>query len=386
MSASGSITIREVTDKAGRQDWLRVPNLVFRGDRAWVRPLDIAEEERISPRHNPLFTCGEAAFFVAYLGSAPVGRISAQINREHLARHNDATGHFGFFDCIDSKEAAGALVDKAASWLADRGMMRMLGPYSLTINQDAGLLVAGFDTPPAVLAGHARAWAGDLLEQCGLRKSMDLFAYRMHPRSMPRSITRLARLATESGRIRIRSIDMRRYGEEVALAFDIFNDAWSENWGFVPFQKADIDAIIRDTRPIMRSKFGRIAEVDGVPAAMIIALPDINQVIAPFNGRLLPFNWARLAWAIWRDRWTSARVPLLGIRKCHRATLLAPSLLSLLIAEIVDVAKSYDLDWVEFSWVLETNRQMVKLGELTAGSPARTYRLYEKSLSPEASA
>jgi hypothetical protein len=377
---SAGLTVRPVRDAGGLRDWLRVPYTVFAQDPHWVPPLLLAERRRISPRHNPFFSFGEAEFFVAYRNGAPIGRLCAQVNRRYLAHHCDATGHFGFFDCLDDAPAAEALVAAAAHWLKERDLRRMLGPFNLTINEDTGLLVSGFDTAPAILSSHAAPWYGSLLEGCGLSKVVDLFAYRVKPAAMPATIQRLALLATQSGRVQIRPFDMTRYAEDVRLIFDIFNDAWADNWGFVPVGEEEVRALVRDTRPLMRGKFGRIVEVDGVPAAMMVALPDINTVIAPFRGRLLPFNWARLALAIWRDRWHSARIPLLGIRKQFRNTPISAGILSLLVSEFLRLSRDYDLEWLEFSWILETNRPMRALAEVAAGPPAKIYRIFERPL------
>ncbi len=378
--ARGAIEVRPVAGRAGTRDWLTVPHTVFAGDPAWVAPLHQVERERISAKHNPFFTFGEAEFFVAYRDGQPVGRISAQVNRNHLARYHDATGHFGFFDCVEDQAVARALVDAASRWLAARGMTRMLGPMHLSINEDIGLLVDGFDTPPFILSSHARPWQGALLERCGLTKAMDLYAYRMDPTTVPAQVLRLAQLARESGRIKVRTFDMARYAQELDLVFDIFNDAWSDNWGFVPFSPAEIKALIKSTKPIMRGEYGRIAEIDGKPAAMMVGLVDINAVIGPYNGRLLPFNWAKLALSLYRNQVKAARIPLLGVRKEFRNTHLAPAVLSLLVAEFIDVGRFYGLNRVEFSWVLEHNRAMTKLAELAAGPPYKTYRLYETAI------
>lgn len=375
-----NVEVRTLRDSRSREDWLSVPGRLYHADPNYIEPLRLSERERISARHNPFFSDGEAEFFIAYMNGSPVGRMSAQINRVHLAQHADATGQFGFFDCADDTAVAEALVDRASQWLSSRGIRRVCGPFNLTINQDSGLLVDGFSSPPAILTSHAGPWTGGLLEHCGFTKAIDLFAYRMRPQASPRELTRLANFARQSGRIRVRNIDMSRFAAEARLIFDIFNDAWSDNWGFVPVRQNDIDAIVRDMRPIMRKKFGFIAEIDGVPAAMLIVLPDVNRTIAPFNGRLLPFNWARLAQAVLSDKWKTARIPLLGIRKCHRNSPLGAGILSLLISDALELARSYDLEWVEFSWVLETNRAMVNLGTLSAGAPAKVFRVYEKHL------
>ncbi|MEQ1715219.1 MAG: dATP pyrophosphohydrolase, partial [Hyphomicrobium sp.] len=179
-----SVSIVEIRPAEGGRalrDWLDVPERVFAGDASYVPPLRMAERQRVDARHNPFFRHGEAAFFVAYRGAQPIGRMSAQINHAHLARHQDHTGHFGFFDCIDDLAAARGLLDAAGAWLRKRDMIRMQGPFSLAINQEAGLLVAGFEQPPALMMGHARRWADSLLHACGLTKVVDLNAYRMSP-------------------------------------------------------------------------------------------------------------------------------------------------------------------------------------------------------------
>lgn len=378
------LTIRELRGKSALRDWLGVPGRIYGGDANYVEQLHFSERERISRKHNPLFSYGDAEFFLAYAGDRPVGRISAQINNMHLAQHSDKTGQFGFFDCVQDPAVARRLVEAAASWLRARGMQHMCGPFNLTINQDSGLLVSGFSTPPAILTGHAAPWTGALLEQCGLSKAIDLFAYRIKPDRPTPEIERLAKLAKGSGRIRIRNVDMRRFSQEAQLIFDIFNDAWSDNWGFVPAGSEDVRAIVRDMRPIMRGKFGLVAEIDGEPAAMLIVLPDLNRVIAPFGGKLLPLNWLKLAYEIYADRWKTARIPLLGIRKVHRTSPLAAGVLSLLVSETLKLGRVYDLDWVEFSWILETNRSMVNLATIAAGPPAKVYRVYKGDVSRNA--
>lgn len=380
MNDRSGIEIRQISGARDVSAWLKVPSAVFAGDPYWIPPLNLTERQRISPRHNSFFTFGDAAFFVALRDGRPVGRISAQINRRHLEQHRDATGHFGFFNAIDDPEIAAALVKAASEWLKARGLSSMTGPFNLTINEDTGLLISGFDSPPSILSSHARAWEGPLLEGCGLHKVVDLLAYRMRPSAPPHQLARLAKLARDSGRVHVRRFEMSRYAADVATIFDIFNDAWSDNWGFVPVSDSEVAAMVRETRPFMQGKFGRIAEVDGVPAAMIVALPDLNNTIAGFNGRLLPMNWLKLLLAIKRDRWRTARIPLLGIKKAHRGTPLAAAILSLLVSDMLELGRSYDLDWVEFSWVLETNLPMNALAKLAAGPPSKRYRLYSTLL------
>ena len=376
----GSLSVRPVVSKSDRAAWLALPSAIMSGDPNWIAPLDIQERRRISPGGNPFFTFGEAELFIAWRDGLPVGRISAQVNSRHIARYADATGHFGFFDCHDDQEAATALVEAARNWLRARNVTRMIGPMSFSINEEVGLLIDGFDTPPAILMGHAPRWAKALLEGAGLSKAVDTYAYRMCPANAPPVVRRLARLARNSGRVSVRKFEMSRYRSEVQTLIEIFNDAWSDNWGFMPFSDAEIDALISETRFLFRGQYGRFLLVDGEPVGVMLALPDLNDVIRDFHGRLWPLNWMPLIAAFLRARWRTARIPLLGLRKSFRGNPLAPAMLAMLVSEFNEEARSYPLDWVEFSWVLETNKPMLTLANLTAGPPVKTYRIFSTEL------
>ena len=374
------ISIEPVHDRRTRAAWLSLPYQIYRDDPAWISPLKLVEERRFKPVH-PFYSFADVSLFVAFRGGEAVGRISAQVNKRHLAAHNDATGHFGFFDCVDDPEVAKALVDAAASWLRERGMTRMVGPLNYSTNEESGLLVDGFDTPPALLMTHARPWFGPQLEQAGLTKVTDLYAYRMDPKNAPDQLVRLAQKAMESGRITVRLLDTKRLMAEIECLVDIFNDAWSQNWGFVPFDRLEIDAMAAELKPFLRPGYCRFILIDGAPAAVMLGLPDINGLTAGFNGNLLPFNWISLVARLALEDFRGARVPLLGIRREFQHTPLAAGVLAILVKEFLAEARKKKLDWVEFSWVLEGNRPMNTLGRLAAGAPDKTYRVYEKALS-----
>jgi hypothetical protein len=374
------LTIASVANARDRADWLALPALVHADDPFFVPPLLMQEKRRINPKTNPFFQFGEARLFLARRGSRPVGRISAQINRRYLERHADRTGHFGFFDCLDDQEAAERLVAAAEQWLGERGMVRMVGPLNFSTNEEIGLLVEGFDSPPAILMTHSGRWEGALLEAAGLSKEIDVFAWRMKPSLAGPQVARLAALAKGSGRVTVRPVDMKNYRAEVTTLIDIFNDAWSENWGFVPFSPPEIDALITELKPFFRGSYGRFVLLDGEPVGMMMALPNVNELIAGFKGRLFPLNAFKLLRDLKKERATTARVPLLGIRKAHRHTTLAPSMIALLVSDFLSEARNYSLDWVEFSWILETNRAMTSLARLGAGEPAKRYRIYQKPI------
>ena len=380
MTRASALEIVEVRTPAQRDAFISVPHLIYADDPTWVAPLTIMEKRRLSPKTNPFFLVGEAALFVAMRDGRAIGRISAQINRAYLDLHKDGAGHFGFFEAIDDQEVADALVARAADWLREKGCRRMVGPFNFTINDESGLLVEGFDTPPAVFMTQSRPWMGPLLERAGMAKEMDLLAYRMTPRSVGEHVKKMARLVHNHGHIVLRPADMSQYKREVELLVDIFNDAWSENWGFVPTSFKEMDMVIGEMRYFFRGAFARFLLLDGEPVGVALVLPNYNEVVQPFRGKLAPFNWATLIWKLWREDIHTGRFTLLGIRKSVKGAGLRASMIASLIQAYLDVGSKFDPDWVEFSWILETNRPMRHFAEAVAGPPVKRYRMYAREL------
>lgn len=381
INSADKVRVAALEGSRGIEDWLAVPFEVYAGDPHWIPQLNFMEKQRISPKHAPFFTFGEASFYVAYRGDKPVGRISAHINRMHLQTHRDNSGHFGFFDCIDDWEVAGALIDAASARLKQGGMTRMAGPFSLSVNEECGCLVAGFDSPPAYLMPHGRPWLGPLLEKAGMSKVIDLLAFRTKPKALPPRIEQLAGRAARFGNIALRHFDMRRYRAEIDLLVEIYNDAWSDSWGFVPFTAAEIDNLANEMRPFFRNEYGRFLLIDGKEVGFAVGLPDFNGIYAKFRGRLLPFNWAKAIWTLKRETWRTARIPFLGIRRAWRTTPRGSALVVLLVRDLVLQARDkYDLDWAEYSWVRETDQRMMGLGEAIAGPPVKTYRIFDRAI------
>jgi hypothetical protein len=377
---ANQVSIATVDSRKAVSDWIAIPHAVFADDPCWVAPLDFLERRRISRRHAPFFTFGVAELFIAYRDGRPVGRISAQVNHRHLERHKDNVGHFGFFDCAQDPEAASVLVGAAAGWLRRKGLARMVGPLNFSLNEECGCLISGFDSAPAMMMTHARPWTGSLLEQTGLAKEMDLYAYRLQPDHLPKRAYQVAELARQSREVSIRPIDMKRYAEEVRTLVDIFNDAWSENWGFVPFSPAEIDALLAEMRPLFRGEYGRFLLFNGEPVGMMIGLPNLNEVTATFHGKMLPFNWLKLIGALKWPHFRSARIPLMGVRKAFHATPVAGMMLALMATDFIEQTRPYGLEWAEFSWVLETNKRVTSLAEMICGPPVKTHRIYGKAL------
>lgn len=367
-------------DRAPVKHWLEAKHVAHAGDDAFVAPLAYLEKRRLVPKHNPFFEMGDAEFFVAYRGGRPVGRISAQSHHAGVTGVSPDTGHFGFFDVADDDEAATALLDAASAWLRDRGASIMRGPFNLSINEECGCQIDGFDIPSSYLMPQARPWTGTFLADWGLTKSIDMQAWRLTAEAALSAMDARKDAFALVTKTQARPIRMNRFKEEVALLADIYNDAWSDNWGFVPFSPRAIELLAAELRMIYRSSYGYFVEVADRPVGMLISVPNLNELIKPFRGRLTPVNAMKLAWALFREQASTVRIPIAGVRKSHRGGLEGVTILGALIEPVIREARRKPKQWFEFSWVLETNRPAIAaLRQLGAG-PVSTYRIYERAL------
>ena len=370
--------IAEVTDKKTLNDFIRAPAAAQGQDPNWVTPLEFMRREDFSPKH-PYFLHAEWQPFVAYQGDKPVGRISAQIDQLYQERHDPNTGFFGLIEGIDDPELFRALTEAAEYWLRDRGMTRILGPFNLGINQEVGLLVDGFDTPPYFLMGHAQPHYAERLSELGYTGCQDMLAYLAPPDfELPRLFARQLRKVEKEAVIR--PLDRSRKKEELEAVRDIFNDAWSENWGFVPFTDEEFEAVGNELMYVVPKDLALIAEHDGRPVAFIVMVPNLNEIIADFNGKLLPFGWAKLLWRLKVRFPTTSRVPLMGVRKEYHHLPLGPSLAIALIMRCREAAYAHGVRMVETSWILEDNDGMRKIMEHIGGNISKRYRMFEKAL------
>jgi hypothetical protein len=375
---SGPLRVVAVEGRRELRQFIRLPWSIYEDDPVWVPPLLLERSEHLSKR-NPFFEHAKCKFWLAYRGERPVGRISAQVDQLHLQRYGDSTGFFGFLEAEDNPETFQVLMDTAEKWLSSQGMRRVLGPFNLSINQECGLLVEGFDTSPMVMMGHACPYYSARVEENGYRKEKDLLAYCVDvdfelTKSMRAVIKRAAR------RVSIRSLRRKHYSEELEILQDIFEDAWSENWGFVPFTKAEFRHLGQNLKYLVHDEYVQIAEVDGSPDAMIIGVPNVNEVIKDLNGRLLPFGWLKLLWRLKVARPKTARVPLMGVRKCHHNSLLGAALAVMVVERVRRLGVKYGAKEVELSWILEDNRGMRNILESIGGVVYKRYRIFGKDL------
>jgi hypothetical protein len=289
-------------------------------------------------------------------------------------------GQFGLLEAADDPEVFAALTGTAESWLRERGMAEVQGPFSLNINEETGLLVDGFDTPPMMLMPHDSRYAGARLEQQGYAKAKDVFAYLYDIEGeLPPAAAAMIRRGLP-GNVRLRPLDMKRYGEELRSITDIFNDAWSQNWGFVPWTEADTKHLGEALRLLVDKRLVWFAEVDGEPAAFIVCLPNLNEAIRDLGGSLLPFGWAKAVWRLKVSGVRTARVPLMGVRRRYANSLVGALLPFLIIDAVRREARAKGFRQIELSWILEDNLPMRRIIEAIGGRAYKTYRVYSKSL------
>lgn len=358
--------------------FIRQPWALYADDPAWVPPLLIERRQFFSPK-NPYFDHAEFQAWIAFRGGRPVGRISAQIDRLHIERYHDATGFFGMLEAEDRAETFQALIATAEGWLHHRGMRRVLGPFNLSINQELGLLVEGFEHPPVLMMGHARPYYGSHIEAQGYVKAKDLLAY-MVPMDFKYTPTMQAVLRRAAGKVTVRYFRRAHMQADLRILREIFEDAWSNNWCFVPFTEAEFEHLGRDLKQLVPMEWVAIAEVGGAPAAMIVGFPDINATIRDLNGRLLPFGWIKLLWRLKIGFPKTARVPLMGVCKRYHDSWMGAALALMVIDAVRVHGTRRGVERIELSWILEDNLPMRKIIEAIGGDPYKRYRVYEKEI------
>ncbi len=377
-SSSAPLEIVPVRTENERRRFLRLPWSLYADDPAWIPPLLLERKEHLSKR-NPFFRHASFQSWIALRGSETVGRISAQVDRLHLERYDDRTGFFGLIEAQDDPAVFRALFDTAQNWLREQGMRRVMGPFNLSINDECGLLVEGFDTPPMIMMGHALPYYSSRIEEQGFTGIQDLLAYRIKSDfAAPRHLDRLSSRVAQH--VHLRPLRRRQFAEDLAIVKDIFEDAWSNNWGFLPFTVEEFAELGRNLKLLVPLDYVRIAEIDGEPAAMMVLFPNLNEAIRDLAGRLLPFGWLKLLWRLKVSGVKSGRVPLMGVRRRFQGGRLGATLALMMITSLQTPARKHGMEDVEMSWILETNKGVRNIIESIGGIPYKRYRIYQKEL------
>lgn len=379
-SGDAGIRIEQVEPGSkGVDRFIALPYRLHQGDPNWVPPLFMERQETLSPKTNPYFLHADVMYFLALRGDRVVGRISAQIDRSGLEIRKDATGHFGLLAAEDDQAVVDALFQAAADWLRAKGMIRMVGPFNLSINEETGLLVDGWDRPPMLMMGHDRAYLGPRIEAAGLTKAKDVYAYLYDiEQDLPAGVRQMIDRPLPSN-LRLRMLDMKRYEEDLGHVTSIFNNAWSGNWGFVPLSEAETKQMAKSLKLLINPKLAWIAEVDEKPVAFGVCLPNLNEAIADLGGKLFPFGIVKMLWRLKVAGVKTARVPLMGVRRDVGGWLQA--ILPFLVVDRMRLeARKLGYEWIELSWILEDNRPMRRMIEAIGSERYKTYRLYERAL------
>jgi GNAT superfamily N-acetyltransferase len=384
--AQSDLVITPVSGKGDLNAFIDLPWRLYANDPHWVPPLKAEVKELLTPGKNPFFGHAEAQYFLARRGGKVVGRISAHI--DHLALQQPVeqgmgpgTGNFGLFEAEDAAIGQ-ALIAAAEQWLRDKGMTRVLGPISLSIWEEPGLLISGHDHPPTVMMGHNSPAYQAIIESAGYAPVKQLKTYELDiTDSFPPLLQRIIASGEKNPRIKIRKVDKAQFDKEAAIILAILNDAWGNNWGFVPITDEEVAHTGKKLKPIVFEDLIMIAELDGEPVAFMMTLPDLNEALVPLNGSLFPFGWAKLLWWLRKPKVRTMRVPLMGVVQRLQSSRMASQLAFMMIEAIrVQAVTHYASTRGELGWVLDDNQGMNAIAEAIRGTVNKIYQIYEKPL------
>ncbi len=368
------LSVTPVRDARDMRAFIRFPWRVYVGDPHWVPPLLIERKRFFNPRHNPFFRHAEAGYFIARRNGEVVGTIAAAVDRNYIEFQHEQAALFGFFEVLRDAEAANQLLGTARDWARERGMRVLRGPFNFSTNQEVGLLIDNFAQDPVVLTTYNPPYYQEFVEAYGFVKAKDLYAYWLDAGPLPDSMRQAADRVRQRATVRLRCMDLRRLEAEARIVREIYNQAWSHNWGFVPVTEEEIVEIARGLKLIVDPDLCLFAELDGKTVGFSICIPDVNQAIKPLNGRLLPFGWLKYLRA--KRKLNFVRIFTLGVLPEHHPVGVG----ALLYERIweVGVRKGYVAG--EMSWILEDNGPMNAALQMMGGRVYKTWRIYDLPL------
>ena len=377
----GGVTIRPVRTRRELKRFVKVPFHLHRNHPQWVAPLLFERMEFLNRRKNPYFEHAEAEYFIAERDGEPVGRVTAQVDHRWDEFQGGSDAMFGFFETAEDPEVARALIDAATEWAASKGRGRILGPMDFTTNDEIGILIEGYERRPMILEPWHPPYYRELIEAGGFEKAMDVLMWELQFGDLKEgerfdpAIHAAAEKALGDEGIAIRNMDKGDMAGEVRRFMDVYNEAWGDNWGFVPITDAEVEFQAKNLKQVLDEDWAYIAEKDGEAVGAALTLPDINQVMAKLNGRLLPFGWARFL--LGKRKIDQLRVFALGVKHAYRHTGVAAGLY---LKHLETAAQPGAIGGGEMGWILETNGPMNRAMEGMGGKVVKRYRVYERSL------
>lgn len=373
------VFIEKVDSRQQLKDFIFFTSTLYADDAHWIDPLYMERAEHLSDK-NPAKEHIEWQAWIARDGEKVVGRITAQIDTLHREIYGEDTGHFGMIEAINDPAVFSLLFHTAEEWLKAKGATHISGPFSLNINQESGLLIDGFETPPSAMMPHGKPYYAAALEQQGYTKGTDLLAYWMRRTDLHFSPSLCRLMDKVRQKVTVRRLNRKQFSEEMQIMRQIFNSGWQNNWGFVPFTEREFAVMGNQLKFLVPDDMIYIAEVNGNPCAFIVGLPNINEAITGLKGRMLPFGWAKLLWRLKVSGVRTARVPLMGVRQEYQFSRSGPVMALLLIEALRDPFARRNIDALEMSWILEANSGMRTMLERIGAVAYKRYRVYEKRL------
>jgi GNAT superfamily N-acetyltransferase len=368
-------SVKPAETRGDLMKFIKFPWSIYRKDANWVPPLLMERKEFLDRKKNPFFTHADVILLLAEKNGQVVGRIAGIVNHNHIKEHNEKVGFFGLFECVNDREVAKSLLDSVRDWLKSKGMEIMRGPANFSSNEDWGFLLEGFDSPPVIMMPYNPPYYLELVESYGLIKAKDLYAYFIDESlPTPARVVRMAENIRKKEGMTIRGLNMKEFSREVSEIKQIYNSAWSKNWGFVPMTDEEFDHMAKSLKQIVDPHMVFIAEVDGKPAGFSLALPDFNQVLVRMNGRLFPFGIFKLLWHTKvKNKIDGVRIITMGVVPEYQKR----GIDTVFYVETYNVGVKRGYRWAEMSWILEDNVLMNRMLELLGAKLYRKYRIYE---------
>lgn len=381
---TGSVDIRLVSSKRQMREFIKLPRLLYRGMRGFDPPLDHERKNLIAPPDAPFLKSGDAAYWIARQNGNAVGRISAQMPFEP-ARDERSAGAIGYFGCLDALDDAyvvAELLAHAGSWLRDRGCSLVRGPFTLSINGETGLLLKGQERGGMILLPWHPAYLSDLVEQAGYSPVKDVVSYSYRLSHRAPFVDWLMERPFEEAypQLKVRALDRKNLRGEMEIIRDVYNDAWQDNWGFLPVSADEAHALEKATRDLLAPDCGVIIERNGYPVAAALLLPNLYEILRGFDGKLLPFNWLRLIVGMMRKRYRSARILLFGVRPSESSKPHGPLLPAIILRTFLKRAPRYNLEEIDMGWILDHRSEIRNMLDRTGAEVTRTHRIFQKVL------